>query len=225
MNSINIVYNPDSALAYYIKTCGKLNEIMKSLGGDDVPEYSELYSEMQRICQNYKTLFLKKYYNFFHSDLFYIMVALIDEILINSNWSGNKAWTENSMEKKFFSSNNSGTIIITNIDNIISNNTADLELIFSYLILLGYGFKGDARSNEENEERYKNLVQLIGVKPDKNRFFANANEVINLSKNNYNIRNSSKNKIFYWIVPIFLVIYFIVWIVCIARTQWIMSGI
>ena len=89
-----------------------------------------------------------------YQDALYAMVAFADEVFLNIAWVGQKQWEDNLLESRFFQTQIAGELLFQKIENLISTNDpmrADLAII--YLLILGLGFKGKFRDEDENPEK------------------------------------------------------------------------
>lgn len=99
-------------------------------------------------------------------DIVYAMVAIIDEIMLNTAWQGKGYWEDNMFEKSFFNTQVAGELIFTIMDDLLtSKNNDSVEKAEIYLKLLALGFKGKYRdtptSNEEINDYRKRLFDYI----------------------------------------------------------------
>lgn len=89
-----------------------------------------------------------------YQDTLYAMVAFADEIFLNISWTGQKQWENNLLESRFFQTQIAGELLFQKIEDLVSTNDpmrADLAII--YLLILGLGFKGRFRGEDENREQ------------------------------------------------------------------------
>lgn len=89
-----------------------------------------------------------------YQDALYAMVAFADEVFLNIPWAGQKQWEDNLLESRFFQTQIAGELLFQKIEELISTNDpmrADLAII--YLLILGLGFKGRFRGEDEDRER------------------------------------------------------------------------
>jgi type VI secretion system protein ImpK len=99
-----------------------------------------------------------------YQDALYAMVALADEIFLNITWSGQKAWENNLLESRFFQTQIAGELVFQKINDLISHNDplqADLAII--YLLILGLGFKGKFREEDEDLQQLSLYRQQLYV--------------------------------------------------------------
>lgn len=219
MISISDNYN---IIRYFISVCGKLQDLsLKLINIDHKEEFETVRSDLQYLIQQYKSIYVHKYSQELYKQMLYLMIALMDEVIINSTWIERQQWINNTLEHQYFGTNYAGTSIINDIDTTIKNrDTSCTELIYGYLILLGYGFHGSARNSMENQDRYNSLISLLGIKIDANHLFPVA------SYDNFAIANTTKKEKNFstlFLLPIiFLVSYLFIWICAIIRTNYLL---
>lgn len=105
-----------------------------------------------------------------YQDALYAMVAYADEVFLNISWAGQKQWENNLLESRFFQTQIAGELLFRKIEDLISTNDpmrADLAII--YLLILGLGFKGKFRDEDENYEQLylyrQQLYRMINRHP------------------------------------------------------------
>ena len=98
------------------------------------------------------------------------MVAYADEIFLNIPWQGQKQWEDNLLESRFFQTQIAGELFFKKVEGLILNNDplkADIAII--YLSILGLGFKGKFRGEDENPEKLslyrQQLYTLVNRRP------------------------------------------------------------
>ena len=78
-----------------------------------------------------------------YHDALYVMAVLADEVFINLDWEGKRAWTSNLLEEEIFDSHLAGETFFQKLDLLLQNNDpADKSLAAVYLSALSLGFRG-----------------------------------------------------------------------------------
>lgn len=81
----------------------------------------------------------------------YIMVSLADEVFLSFDWFGHDFWRENMLESQLFKTQVAGEQIFKRIDDLISQHDPMRANVASiYLLVLGLGFKGKFRDQNDN---------------------------------------------------------------------------
>jgi type VI secretion system protein ImpK len=104
-----------------------------------------------------------------YQDALYAMVSFADEIFLNMDWIGRKRWENSLLETRFFQTQIAGEMVFQKIEDLIArNDPMRLDLAVIYLFILGLGFKGKYRDEEDQEklERYRQqLFTLVNRQP------------------------------------------------------------
>jgi type VI secretion system protein ImpK len=86
----------------------------------------------------------------YYRDALYAMVALGDEIFLNLDWHGVKRWENNLLESRYFQTQIAGEFIFEKIEDLINqNDPMRVDLAVIYLMVLGMGFKGKYRNEDD----------------------------------------------------------------------------
>jgi|GEM_PF-581431 len=89
-------------------------------------------------------------------ELVYVMAAFADETFVClMQWPGAAYWREHLMELRLFRSQISGQMIFRRIDNLLSRQEYEEELIAVYLMALSLGFKGRYLRQPEVVDGYR----------------------------------------------------------------------
>lgn len=100
-----------------------------------------------------------------YQDALYAMVAFADEVFLNIPWTGQKEWENNLLESRFFQTQIAGELLFQKIENLIStNDPMRVDLAIIYLLILGLGFKGKFRDEDEDPEQlslYRQQLYLM----------------------------------------------------------------
>ena len=79
--------------------------------------------------------------NYFEAQ--YVMAAFADDIFINLDWEGKRAWTSNLLETTLFRSHVAGEMFFEKLDRLLRDrDPADRSLAAVYLNALSLGFRG-----------------------------------------------------------------------------------
>jgi len=119
---------------------------------------SEVYT-IEKLKNDYETLIEKAEKSCgldeikFHDALFPI-VALIDEVILNSQNRDKKLWRRELLQKKFFNTSNAGYEFFDKLENL-PHDAYDMRLLYLYCIFLD--FKGKYYKTEDE----KNLKTLF----------------------------------------------------------------
>ena len=80
-------------------------------------------------------------------DAQYVMAAFADEVFINLNWVGKRAWTTNLLESTLFQSHVAGEVFFEKVDQLLcERDPAEKSLAAVYLMALSLGFQGKYRN-------------------------------------------------------------------------------
>jgi type VI secretion system protein ImpK len=89
----------------------------------------------------------------------FALVALIDETILSSQWTGRDAWRANPLQRELFKINIAGEEFYTRLDQLrgnLSENRAAVEVFYACLIL---GFEG--RYKMLGREKLEGLIQQL----------------------------------------------------------------
>lgn len=82
----------------------------------------------------------------FYKDAKYVMVALADEILLNTEWEGRRFWVSNLLESKIFGTHEAGGRFFQLLDRLLAErNPVYRDLGAVYLMALTLDFRGKYR--------------------------------------------------------------------------------
>ncbi|HEV3470590.1 MAG TPA: DotU family type IV/VI secretion system protein [Pyrinomonadaceae bacterium] len=90
----------------------------------------------------------------FYKEAQYVMVALADEIFLNTEWEGRRFWVSNLLETKIFRSHAAGELFFQKLDRLLADRDPvyrDLGAV--YLMALSLGFRGKYRGGHGDSER------------------------------------------------------------------------
>jgi type VI secretion system protein ImpK len=90
----------------------------------------------------------------FYKEAQYVMVALADEIFLNTEWEGRRHWVSNLLETKIFQSHVAGELIFQKLERLLQDRDPvyrDLGAV--YLMALSLGFRGKHRGGREDAAR------------------------------------------------------------------------
>ena len=81
----------------------------------------------------------------------YAMAALADEIFLNLDWEGRKAWQAHLLESKIFGTNSAGDVLFRKMVSLLKEkNQALIELAAVYFWTLSLGFQGKFRGKNDS---------------------------------------------------------------------------
>lgn len=98
----------------------------------------------------------------------YALVALIDESILYSPWSGRVAWMSNSLQLTLFGDHVAGEMFFTRLEKLRQDPVAYKEVLLIYYYCLKFGFLGKYRSKDVGklnlleEELYLQLLSISG---------------------------------------------------------------
>ena len=90
----------------------------------------------------------------FYKEAQYVMVALADEIFLNTEWEGRRQWVSNLLETKLFQSHAAGELFFQKLERLLQDRDPvyrDLGAV--YLMALSLGFRGKYRGGREDAAR------------------------------------------------------------------------
>ena len=94
----------------------------------------------------------------FYKEAQYVMVALADEIFLNTQWEGQKFWVSNLLESKIFHTHVAGELFFQRLDRLlVDRDPVYRDLAAVYLMALSLGFRGKYRGRDDRGqlERYR----------------------------------------------------------------------
>ena len=94
----------------------------------------------------------------FYKEAQYVMVALADEIFLNTEWEGHRSWVSNLLESKIFRTHVAGELIFQRLDRLlVERDPVYRDLAAVYLMALSLGFRGKYRGRDDRGqlERYR----------------------------------------------------------------------
>jgi type VI secretion system protein ImpK len=104
-----------------------------------------------------------------YQEALYAMVSFADEVFLNMDWIGKKHWENNLLESRFFQTQIAGEMVFQKIESLIArNDPMRLDLAIIYLFILGLGFKGKYRDEDDQGklDLYRQqLFTLINRRP------------------------------------------------------------
>jgi len=101
----------------------------------------------------------------FYKEAQYVMVALADEIFLNTEWEGRRFWVSNLLESKIFSTHVAGELFFQRLERLlVDRDPVYRDLAAVYLMALSLGFRGKFRGQDDRGqlERYRRrLFQFV----------------------------------------------------------------
>ncbi|HVF44455.1 MAG TPA: DotU family type IV/VI secretion system protein [Pyrinomonadaceae bacterium] len=94
----------------------------------------------------------------FYKEAQYVMVALADEIFLNTEWEGHRSWVSNLLESKIFRTHVAGELFFQRLDRmLVERDPVYRDLAAVYLMALSLGFRGKYRGRDDRGqlERYR----------------------------------------------------------------------
>lgn len=86
----------------------------------------------------------------FYKEAQYVMVALADEIFLNTEWEGHRSWVSNLLESKIFSTHVAGERFFQQLDRLlVERDPVYRDLAAVYLMALSLGFRGKYRGRDD----------------------------------------------------------------------------
>ena len=80
----------------------------------------------------------------------YVAAATADEAFVNLDWPGREYWTHNLIESRLFGSHVAGERLFRRLDKLLHDrNRAQQDLATVYLLVLGVGFRGKYRGEDD----------------------------------------------------------------------------
>lgn len=91
----------------------------------------------------------------------YLMAALADETLLQGDeWLGREYWMDNLLELSLFGTRVAGERVFQNLDRLLTDSTADPDMLALYLAILSLGFRGRYWRPQDNPHlrRYREAL-------------------------------------------------------------------
>lgn len=86
----------------------------------------------------------------FYKEAQYVMVALADEIFLNTEWEGHRTWVSNLLESKIFRTHAAGERFFQRLDRLlVERDPVYRDLAAVYLMALSLGFRGKYRERDD----------------------------------------------------------------------------
>jgi type VI secretion system protein ImpK len=91
---------------------------------------------------------------FFYKEAQYVMVALADEIFLNTKrWDGRLTWVSNLLESRMFGSHFAGDYFFRKLDELlVRRDPVYRDLAAVYLMALSLGFEGKYRDRQDRKQ-------------------------------------------------------------------------
>lgn len=107
----------------------------------------------------------------FYKEAQYVMVALADEIFLNTEWEGHRSWVSNLLESKIFRTHVAGERFFQRLDRLlVERDPVYRDLAAVYLMALSLGFRGKYRGRDDRDRLGDYRRQLFNFvfrrKPD-----------------------------------------------------------
>ena len=77
-----------------------------------------------------------------NEDALFAICALLDEMVLDSQWKHRDEWASSPLQKKYFDTQNAGTEFYQRLDQLNENDSADQDVREVYLYALVEGFSG-----------------------------------------------------------------------------------
>lgn len=149
----------------------------------DGHDHDENYAEDEELCDRIQRVFRTMFERFalaahnqsgefaeaHFQEALYAMVSLLDEVFLSFTWDAKDRWEDNLMEKQIFHTQIAGELLFRKVEDLIhANDPIRRDIAIIYLMVLGLGFKGKYRG-EDDEGRLqwyrKQLYILANYKP------------------------------------------------------------
>jgi type VI secretion system protein ImpK len=86
----------------------------------------------------------------FYKEAQYVMVALADEIFLNTEWEGRRFWVLNLLESKIFHTHVAGEAFFQRLEKLlVDRDPVYRDLAAVYLMALSLGFRGKFRGKDD----------------------------------------------------------------------------
>jgi type VI secretion system protein ImpK len=90
----------------------------------------------------------------FYKEAQYVMVALADEVFLNTEWEGQRHWVSNLLETKIFQTHAAGEVFFQKLERLLlDRDPVYRDLGAVYLMALSLGFRGKYRGGHEDAAR------------------------------------------------------------------------
>lgn len=150
------------------------------------------------------------------ADAKYAIVAIIDEMILNSDWKVKETWSTRPLQMEYFNSFSAGEEFYVKIENYRNSTDKNmLGVLEVYYTCLSLGFRG-MHADLQGLEKLKNLISNVG-RELRRESAQQGNRLADVDTSAEGMAQKVKN-ISPWIVPIictsvlflfFLVLYFI----------------
>ena len=116
-----------------------IKNLASMLGEDCDKTFAELEQEMVDILTlDENTEYSSKQ----NADALFAICALIDELILDSQWEHKDEWAPSPLQKKYFDTNNAGIEFYQRLDQLNENDRKDQDVREIYLYALVQGFSG-----------------------------------------------------------------------------------
>jgi type VI secretion system protein ImpK len=90
----------------------------------------------------------------FYKEAQYVMVALADEVFLNTEWEGRSHWVSNLLETKIFQTHAAGELFFQKLERLLlDRDPVYRDLGAVYLMALSLGFRGKYRGGQDDAAR------------------------------------------------------------------------
>lgn len=90
----------------------------------------------------------------FYKEAQYVMVALADEVFLNTEWEGRSYWVSNLLETKIFQTHAAGELFFQKLERLLlDRDPVYRDLGAVYLMALSLGFRGKYRGGADDAAR------------------------------------------------------------------------
>lgn len=127
-----------------------------SVGGEGTPEQATtaVWQRLLSVLEHQSAIAGRsggEYGSVFYREAQYVMAALADEVFLNLNWEGRRAWTANLLEAKLFDSHVAGELFFQKLERLLQNrDPVYIDLAEVYLLALALGFQGKFRGIDDS---------------------------------------------------------------------------
>lgn len=99
----------------------------------------------------------------YYKEALYVMVALADEVFLNTEWPGTSIWEDHLLESRFFGTHTAGETFFEKLDEfLVTRDPVRRDIAHIYLLALGLGFMGKYR-NLNDEGRLQSYRRQLYV--------------------------------------------------------------
>ena len=114
----------------------------------NIQRHLRLYLEEQALKVTYQ---LGEYAQSNFKEAMYLMTIMADEVFLTLNWPGQDHWKKNLLETQLFQTQVAGEMFFERLEGLLqSSNPAKHDLGAVYLLVLGLGFRGKYRDNDDD---------------------------------------------------------------------------